>query len=229
MDQGVGRLMARLRETGQEENTLVLFLADNGGCAEKILRGDRTAPPGGKESFKSYGPPWANASNTPFRLYKHWVHEGGISTPLIAYWPAGIRRRGVAHDPGHLIDVMATCVDASGAPYPKSYLDREIPGMEGTSLLPVFAGKRLPARALYWEHEGNRAVRRGKWKLVSRFPDDWELYDLEADRTELHNLAAAQPERVREMAALYAAWSRRCGVEPWRRGGPRKVQVTNSE
>ncbi len=216
MDQGVGRVVAKLREMGALDNTLILFLADNGGCAEKRDTGKPGVPPGGPDSYLSYGLPWANASNTPFRRYKHWVHEGGISSPLIAHWPAGISRKGaITHESGHLVDLMSTCVDVGQAKYPSTFNGRGVTPMEGTSLQPAFQGKRLAGRKLFWEHEGNRAVRDGKWKLVSRYPDNWELYDLEADRTEVNDLAAAHPDRLRSMTRDYDAWASRCGVVPW--------------
>ena len=211
MDQNIGRILAKLREIGAEENTLVLFLSDNGGCAEEIHRGKAGAAVGTKESFESYGLPWANASNTPFRLYKHWVHEGGISTPLIASWPAVIKKGALIHEPGHLIDIMATCLDLSGASYPQDKTP-----VEGLSLAPIFRdGKRQGHDAIYWEHEGNRAVRQGKWKLVARHKGPWELYDLDADRTELRNVADRDADRVKEMSAKYESWATRAGVVPW--------------
>jgi len=212
MDQNIGRVLAQLREMGAEQNTLILFLADNGGCAERIERGTPGALPGTPDSFSSYGLPWANASNTPFRLYKHWVHEGGISTPLIAHWPGVIRKPGtLTHQPGHIIDIMATCADVAGATYPSN-----VTPLEGRSLLPVFEGrKRHPHPALCWEHEGNRAVRQGDWKLVSRHPSNWELYNLARDRTEMQDLASREPKRVRDMTALYNQWAARCGVVEW--------------
>jgi arylsulfatase A-like enzyme len=236
MDQGIGRVLAKLRETGQEENTLVLFLADNGGCAEDLRPGgkalhiptqtrdgkavragnDKSIVPGGPDTYQSYGTGWANASNTPFRSYKHWVHEGGISTPLIAHWPKGIKKRGLSHEPGHLVDIMATCVDLGGAKYPAMLDDQRITPMEGRSLGPVFAtGKRTPHPAIYWEHEGNRAVRQGKWKLVAKWPGKWELYDLEADRTELRDLAAVHPEKAAELERIWDAWGKKVQAEPW--------------
>ncbi|MBY0524207.1 MAG: arylsulfatase [Gemmataceae bacterium] len=243
MDQGVGKIMGKLKELGKEKNTLVLFLSDNGGCAEAIpadwrgkmfpsktrdgrdtkVGNDPAVLPGPADVFQSYGPAWANASNTPFRLYKHWVHEGGIATPLIASWPATIAKPAITHQPGHLIDIMATCLDVAGAEYPKKHKDQAIAPLEGKSLLPIFQGKtRQGHDALFWEHEGNRAVRQGKWKLVSRHPDAWELYDLEADRTELTNLSAKNPDLVKELAGKYARWAERCGVQPWEKVNAKK-------
>ena len=214
MDQNIGRLLAKLKQIGAEDNTLILFLADNGGCAEAVDRGKPGAPVGTKESFASYGLPWANASNTPFRLYKHWVHEGGIATPLVAYWPAVIKKGGaITNQTGHLIDLIATCLDVAGAEYPKTFNGRQIVPLEGKSLLPIFKGEtRKGHEVICWEHEGNRAVRQGKWKLVSRNPEDWELYDLEADRTEMNNLAGSNPEKAKELAALYDAWAKKVGA-----------------
>jgi arylsulfatase len=219
LDQDIGRVLRRLKEIGAEENTLVMFLADNGGCAEEVDRGKPGVPPGGADSFMSYGLPWANASNTPFRLYKHWVHEGGIATPFVARWPAVIRRGNViTPQVGHIIDVMATCLEVAGVEYPKTYQGREILSLEGRSLVPIFQGRQRQGHEfLFWEHEGNRAVRQGHWKLVSRHPGAWELYDLEADRTELSNLAQKHPEKVRELSEQYERWAARCGVVPFDR------------
>lgn len=222
MDQNVGRVLDTLRAMGVEENTLVLFLSDNGACAELINAGKAGAPPGTKDSYTSYGIGWANAGSTPFRLYKHWVHEGGIATPLIARWPGHIRPGFLNHDPGHFIDIMATCVDVAGAAYPRTRAGHDVPPAEGVSLVPAFQGETLARRApLFWEHEGNAAVRDGAWKLVSRHsespqgPGEWELYDMAADRTEMRDRAEEQPERVRAMAEQYAGWAQRCGVLPW--------------
>jgi arylsulfatase A-like enzyme len=216
MDQGIGRILAKIREIGAEDNTLVMFLADNGGCAEEVNRGVKGVPPGPPDSFLSYGLPWANASNTPFRLYKHWVHEGGIATPFIAYCPGVVTQRGkLTHQVAHLVDVMSTCVELAGAKYPQTRNGKAIQPMEGQSLVRTFQGAPLQSRKLFWEHEGNRAIRDGKWKLVSRHPNAWELYDLEADRTEMNDLAAKMPERVKAMTKEYEAWAARCGVVPW--------------
>jgi arylsulfatase len=221
MDQGVGRVLKAIRRIRAEENTLILFLSDNGGCAEGGPIGfdqrKNGLPPGGVDSFMSYGLSWANASNTPFRRYKHWVHEGGIATPLIAYWPTIIKNGGaITHQAGHIIDIMATCLDVAGIEYPKTYKGRELVPLEGKSLLPILRGKdRQEHEAIYWEHEGNRAVRQGKWKLVAAHGQPWELYDLQADRTELDNLADKYPEKVEQFKATYQSWAQRCGVLPW--------------
>jgi len=212
MDQGIGRILRKIHEIGADDNTLIMFLSDNGGCAEIVDRGKPGVPPGLPDSFMSYGIPWANASNTPFRLYKRWVHEGGIATPFIVRWPSVIKQGNTMNqDVGHLIDIMATCVDVSGAKYPGAPLQP----MEGKSLLPVFQGKPTSARKLYWEHMGNRAALEGKWKLVSRYPGKWELYDLEADRTEMNDLTATMSDKAAQLRQDYNVWAQRCGVEPW--------------
>lgn len=256
MDQGIGRIVRALEETGRIDNALILFMADNGGCAEamgrngpeKNVAGADAAPtlgpdelqpdmipkrtregktvrqgtgvmPGPADTYIGYGLPWANVSNTPFREYKHWVHEGGISAPLIAHWPKGIpegRRNAFCAEPTHLIDIMATCADVGGAIYPGELHGERIQPMEGVSLRPVFEGKSLARTApIFWEHEGNRAVRQGRWKIVSKHASPWELYDIDGDRSELKDLAGQQPGRVAEMVALYEAWAARCGVRLW--------------
>ncbi len=229
MDASIGRVVGSLRGRGQLDNTLILFLSDNGGCAEwdplgfdvatgpettNILHGGKDlGAMGGPGTYHSYGSGWANASNTPWRLYKHFAHEGGISTPLIAHWPAGLKRRGgLEPTVGHLIDVMATCLDVCGARYPAEVAGRAILPAEGRSLLPAFRGEPDIPRALFWEHEGHRATRDGRWKLVARKGRPWELYDIEADRTELRDLAAVEPDRVARMAAAWDAWAARCSV-----------------
>ena len=172
--------------------------------------------PGPEDTYIGYGEGWANVSNTPFREYKHWTHEGGISTPLIAHWPAGIQRHGeLEHQPGHLIDIMATCVDVSGTEYPESKDGMPIRPMEGRSLQAAFAGERIEREGIFWEHEGNRAVRGVKWKLVAKGADGpWELYDLDEDRSEIHDLADEHPEGVRELSAAWHAYARRAQVLP---------------
>lgn len=214
MDQGIGKVLAQVEAMKQTDNTLVLFLADNGGCAEVINRGTPGKPAGDKDSFLSYGVGWANASNTPFRLYKHWVHEGGISSPLIASWPAVIKEAGITSQPGHLIDLMATCVDISKAEYPAKFKDKPITPLAGQSLAPIFLGEqRAGHEHIFWEHEGNRAVRAGDWKLVARKSQPWELYDLKADRTETNNLSAKHPEHVERLAQAWDKWADDVGVD----------------
>jgi len=181
--------------------------------------------PGAADTYHGYGEAWANVSNTPFREYKHWVHEGGISTPLIAHWPAGIpaaRRNSLEPQPAHLIDILATCVDVAGATYPRQVQDQAITPLEGVSLRPALAGQPQGRPGpIYFEHEGNRAVRDGQWKLVAKGPQGpWELYDMTADRTEMNNLAADQPERVQRMANAWEAWARHAHAVPWIWGPP---------
>ena len=215
MDYGVGRIMEKVREMGQEDNTLFMFFVDNGGCHENRKENDPEIMPGPKETFQSYGYPWANASNTPFRRYKSWVHEGGTSSPLIAYWPKVIQPGETTHQVGHIIDIMPTCLDAAGASHPEGYHGNWVQPLEGKSLLPILQGKtREPHDAIFWEHVGNRAVRTGNWKLVAVNEGEWELYDLEADRSELNDLSSDKPEKVRELAALHTQWADRCGVLP---------------
>jgi arylsulfatase len=175
-----------------------------------VRMGDKVMP-GGPDTYVAYGRGWANVSNTPFREYKHWVHEGGISSPLIAHWPKGIAARGtLTKTPGHLIDIAATCYDLAGAKYPQGATPPE-----GRSLVPAFAGKPVDRDAIYWEHEGNRAVRVGDLKLVAKHGQPWSLYDVAKDRVESNDLAAKMPEKVKELAAKYDAYAKRALVEPW--------------
>ena len=246
MDQGIGRIIKALEDTRQLENTIIMFLADNGGCAEElggppepgsarvresdtdistfltsdgqpIYHGnDPNIMPGPETTYQSYGVPWANLSNTPFREYKHWVHEGGIGTPLIVHWPAGISARGeIRHQPAQLTDIMATCLEVSSAKYPTEHKGHKIQPLQGDSLVPIFDNQDNGKEVLYWEHEGNRAVRKGRWKLVSKYPGNWELYDIEKDRTELNDLSPQYPKVVTELLSLYDAWADLCSVESW--------------
>ena len=236
LDRGIGRIVAELKAQGRLENTLLLFLADNGGCAEEITAGWKslTIPektrdgrevkngnnpkmlPGPEVTYQSYGLPWANASNTPFLLYKHHVHEGGISSPLIAHWPAGLQGKGVIHDgPGHVIDLVSTCLDAAQAT-PITALDGiAMQPIEGVSLLPILSGQSATERPIFWEHEGNRAVRLGRWKLVARHNRPWQLFDMVADRTESHDLAGQNPQLVNALESSYQQWAQRAQVKPW--------------
>jgi arylsulfatase len=149
-------------------------------------------------------------------MYKHWVHEGGISTPMIACWPNGAVAGGISHAPAHIIDFMDTFLDAAGVTYPEEHKGRAIQPLEGESLLPALRGEPWQRqRPILWEHEGNRAVRDGRWKLVRKYPGAWELYDMVEDRTELNDLAEKNRSQVTKMAAMYAEWAERCGVLPW--------------
>lgn len=241
MDQGIAQVLGQLEATGRLDNTLVVFLSDNGGCAEEMppesvkdfvtafvplkevsRTGGQVVPgnvpglrPGPEETYQSYGRAWANLSNTPFREYKHWVHEGGISTPFIVHWPAGLQRSGgLCAAPSQLVDVLPTIAEVAGATYPTQRNGRPVPPAEGRSLLPVLRGEEDAARDLFWEHEGNCAIRRGRWKLVRKYRHPWELYDIEADRTELRNLAPEHPDLVADLEAAYQGWADRCGVIP---------------
>jgi arylsulfatase len=235
----VGRLVADLRERGQLDNTLILFMSDNGGNAEggvkgileatplkgrKFISGPGTPKPkpgvftpGAGDSKVFCGESWANLENTPFRRYKHFNHEGGIATPLIAHWPDRIAAKGgLRTQPGHVIDIMATCVDVAGAKYPAQLNGNAILPMEGKSLVPAFGNQAIERDAIYWEHLGNAAVRVGDWKLVRLGRDGaWELYNLKTDRTELHDLAAQEPARASELAAKWEAWAVRAHVKPY--------------
>ncbi|MBN1853425.1 MAG: arylsulfatase, partial [Pirellulales bacterium] len=221
IDRSVGTLVAGLEERGMLENTLILFLSDNGGNAEGgppgITRGD--GPIGGPQSRVFLGMNWATLANTPFRRYKHFTHEGGISSPLIAHWPNGIlaeRHGSLEKQPAHLIDIMATAVDLSGATYPAKFQGNTILPMEGVTLQPALEGKNLDrGQPIFWEHEGNKAVRDGKWKLVQKWRGPWELYDMEADRTELHNVIQEEPEVAQRLEAAWHAWAERTFVDEW--------------
>ncbi|VTR99976.1 arylsulfatase [Tuwongella immobilis] len=258
MDQGIGRIVDELKRTSQYENTLVVYLQDNGGCAEPMGRtGNKKHPnilrpaaptlpvmkatdfatagsvpdqtrdgfpvrmgpkvmPGGPDTYVAYGRGWANVSNTPFREYKHWVHEGGISTPLIAHWPKGIAAKGeLRNQPVHLIDIAATCVDLASAKVPDAVNGQAKTPLAGVSLRDAFANRPID-RDLFWEHEGNRAIRSGNWKLVAKGPGAaWELYRIDQDRIESKNLAASEPSRVQELSRKWENWAKSAQVLPW--------------
>ena len=216
MDRGIGRILDVLEEAGAAENTLVMFLSDNGGCAENPGGTVPSRIPGPKEYYVACGRPWAYAQNTPFRRYKAWVHEGGIATPLIARWRGVIKPGTITGQVGHVIDLMPTCVELAETEYPEQYQGHEIIPVEGQSLVPIFRGKtRQGHEILYWEWAGNRAVRQGNWKLVwdNQFRR-WELYDLAADRTETNDLARQQPDRVKAMSEKWEAWAAQTGLNP---------------
>jgi arylsulfatase len=209
MDREIGRVIAQLRAMGALEDTIVFFLSDNGASAEIMVRGDGHDPHaecGTGATFLSIGPGWSSACNTPFRRHKTWVHEGGISTPLIVHWPKGISAKGeLRHAPGHVIDIVPTVLEVTGVKRPDVAGGKPVPPAPGRSLVPAFAKDvPLPRGSLWWLHEGNRALRAGDWKIVAAKGGAWELYDLSSDRSETKDLAAAMPEKVKELAALWA-------------------------
>jgi len=220
IDTSVGRLVAGLRDRGVLDDTLILFLSDNGGNAESGPRGLAEGDPiGGPHSRVFLGMGWATLANTPFRRYKHFTHEGGIATPLIAHWPAGIaadRRGGIEPAPGHVIDVMPTLVEVCDATYPAEHRGHHILPCEGTSLVPAFAGQPIHRwKPIFWEHEGNKAIRSGRWKAVLKHGGPWELYDMEADRTELRDLAAERTAVRDLLVNQWTEWAASSFVDPW--------------
>ncbi len=253
MDQNIGKILAHLKRTKQFDNTVIMYLQDNGGCAEGVGRtGNKNHPnilrpekpsfppmkptdfaaggstptqtrdgfpirmgpkvmPGPSDTYIAYGEAWANVSNTPFREYKHWVHEGGISTPLIIHWPAGIKTHGeLRNRPGHLVDLAPTIYELARTDYDKSATP-----LAGESLTASFQNDKIDRGPIFWEHEGNRAVRRGSWKLVAKHNQPWELYDISKDRHERHNLASEETEILKELIALYDEYAASSSVAPW--------------
>ena len=239
LDQGVGKIVSALRRAGADSNTIIMFLSDNGGCAEflaeessqpqpsryrgpnpdgtpLVLGNIRELRPGGAQTFMSYDLPWANASNTPFRRFKRWTHEGGISTPFILSWPDRISEPGIVHSPTHLIDIMPTCLQVAGASHPTEREGQQTLPLEGESFLSAIGrGEWSREQPIFWEHEGSRAIRQGQWKLVSAIGGPWELYDMETDRTELNDLHKRNRTKAHELERLYEEWADRCGVLPW--------------
>lgn len=219
LDRNVGKILAQVRAMGEEEHTVVMFLADNGGCHEDWKtrkEDDPTRPHDHPDAFRAYGRGWANASNVPFRLHKHWVHEGGISSPLVVQWPAMIKESRISGEVAHVMDVLPTFVDLADGSYPTEYKGRTITPAEGLSLRATLeGGLRTGHDALFWEHSGNRAVRKDGWKLVSIDGGEWELYRIDADRTELKNLRESEPAKAEELIAAYDAWAARAGVKSW--------------
>lgn len=268
MDKGIGEVVNALERNKMLDNTLILYLHDNGGCHEllgwfsgsrpdydtlavspvyepmdqdelqtemmpvqnregyPVVEMSKKVMAGSDQTYHAYGPTWANVSNTPFRKFKSWVHEGGIATPLIAHWPDRIKDHGqIRHQPGHLIDIMATIVDISGANYPENYNGEPIVPLEGKNLMNVFVNdKPIDRDAIYFEHQGARAIRTENWKLVSRnygyirideIPlEEWALYDMDKDRTEINDLADQYPEKVKEMAEQWQVWAERTNTVP---------------
>jgi len=173
--------------------------------------------PGPEDTYIGYGRNWANVSNTPFREYKHWVHEGGVATPLVVHWPDGIAvKNKLRKEPSHLIDLMATCIDVSGATYPREFRGKTIKPLEGKSLVKIFKEDAIDRQAIYWEHEGNRAIRVGDWKLVAKGrKGKWELYNLKNDRVEMNDLSKKHSEKTKKLQAMWQSYAERTGVIPW--------------
>lgn len=235
VDAGVGRILDDLQRNGELDDTLILFLSDNGACYEwgpfgfdgpsregltTLHAGAELERMGQPGTHHAYGSGWANLCNTPLNMYKHFCHEGGIASPLIVHWPARVKAKGGwRHDPAHLMDVVPTVLDATGAAYPKTRNGRSITPAEGASLLPAIHGEPLPERALAFEHQDARGLRRGRWKITwgKRQPTrpTWELYDLKDDRPERHDLAAEKPDLLKELAGEWEAWARRVGCKPF--------------
>lgn len=238
MDQAIGRILDKFKALGIEENTLVVFLSDNGACAEELpgegwvtnYASDRTLEgesveigngsrrrPGGEDTYMSYGLPWANASNTPFRLFKHWIHEGGIAAPCIIQWKGNIKDPGrIIREPVHFIDIMPTFLEIADAAYPKKSSEGEkIYPLAGESIIKSFEGAWSRKSPIFWEHEGNCGIRAGKYKLVRKYPDPFELYDMMNDRTELTDLSEELPDVCRQLREMYERWKEANGVLEW--------------
>jgi len=221
-DQNVGKLLAHLRETGELDHTLIFFLSDNGAEAESPPLGNFQIENLGQygKGGNNYGRAWATFSNTPFREYKHFTHQGGIQTPLIVHWPTGIKtdlHNRILNHPGFLPDLVETCLDVAGATRPVTMKGKPVPASDGRSLKGLLQGKDAPVHTqpICLEHEGNRVVRDGQWKLVSFFGEPWELYNVETDRSEAHNLVAKHPDVVQRLSKAYDQWAARAGVIPW--------------
>jgi len=232
VDRGVGEIIAHLTATHELNNTLILVMSDNGACYEwgpfgfdgpsrkgttTLREGDGLRATGGPDTYQSYGSGWANLGNTPFRMYKHFTHEGGLSSPLIAHWPQGIPEpdRWI-RDPAHVMDIMPTLLEVSNAEYPRDRKENNVHPLSGTSLLPIFAGDKLQPRGIGFDHQGAHAFRRGNWKAVwsKRMPEEirWELYNLTEDRCEMRNLAESNPQKLADLVSEWERWAKDVGV-----------------
>ena len=250
MDQSIGKLVSALKRLDQFDDTLIMFLSDNGGCAEfmaedgwaqfypditndgrKIVMGNRAdVRPGNALTFQSYDEPWANVSNAPFRLYKHYVHEGGISTPFIAHWPNRMTGSTKSHDACHVVDILPTILKATGSTYPTELGGHEIQAVQGESLLGLLCGDDWHReQPIFWEHEGNCAIRQGQFKLVKEFNKDWELYDMEVDRTELNNIVGMNKPLEHDLIQQYQAWAQKTGVMEWSEALPKLLAAWNMD
>ncbi|RKR11797.1 arylsulfatase [Flavobacterium sp. 90] len=220
MDAGIGEILQKVKSLGEEDNTIVLFLSDNGGSADDVKNWNyvtqKNGTPGSVESIDSYESPWGNVSNTPFQLFKKNTHEGGIASPFIAYYPKHIKAGTVSNRVSHVIDIFPTCLEYAGFQYPDSFQGKSLTPLEGISLKKEFEGQHSDAHeTLFWEHEGSRAVRKGNWKAVAENNRPWELYNLATDRTETKNLAKSEPKLLESLIELHQQWSLKVGVEDW--------------
>ncbi|MEZ6119382.1 MAG: sulfatase-like hydrolase/transferase [Pirellulaceae bacterium] len=223
IDQNLGRLVQVLKQQNEWDNTIIFFLSDNGCSAEGdslgFRRDEHDTPVGGPESYASAGLEWANVCNTPLRKFKMFAHEGGIASPLIVHWPNGLNGSNrLIHSPAHVIDLMPTCLELAGAAYPQLRNNVQVTPLPGKSLLPWLQDKNadnVRSTPLFWEHQGNRAIRHGDWKLVSQHRGNWELYNLKSDRTETQDLSQEFPDRVIELSKQWQAWADLAGVAKW--------------
>lgn len=216
LDQGIGRVLSALKEEGLEDNTLVIFFSDNGGCGSRSSEAAHQAylagkPAGDKDSYILGGPGWATVQSAPFRRYKTWTYEGGISTPMIVRWPGRVKAGSLDRHVTHVIDLMPTFIEVSGSTYPSDFAKRSTPDLEGKSLVPLFTATGSPQpRELGWQLYGSRAYRHGRWKIVwGVSTKKWELYDMVADRMETRDLASELPGRVAKLSAAWQAWAKR--------------------
>ena len=216
MDQNIGRLITALKKQDGLDNTIVFFLSDNGG-ADTNLHAHPEAEIGSRHCWSAYGRSWANVSNTPYRKYKAMTHEGGIITPLIVHWPDGIKTRGrISHEPVHIVDIVPTVLSLARSDYPKTYKGQALAPLMGTDIMPLVHGKtRVSDKTMFFEHQGNQAARMGNWKLVRRHNQEWELYNLAEDPTELDNLINEQVQIADSLRKLFNQWAEQCGVRPW--------------
>ncbi len=221
MDQGIGEILKKLEETGESKNTLVIFVSDNGGSGDEVQKDGHVIQRNGKQgtgdNIDSYQKNWGNVSNTPFATFKKNMHEGGIATPFIAYYPGVIKPGQLNNAIGHIINIMPTCLELAGVKYPQTFNGTTIKPLEGISLVKnLKTNASIANDTLYWEHEGNKAVRAGKWKLVYELDiNQWELYDLSTDRSETNNLALKYPEKVKQLQIAHDRWSAKVGVVDW--------------
>ncbi|MBO9703155.1 MAG: arylsulfatase [Sporocytophaga sp.] len=220
MDKGIGEILQKLKKTGEDKNTLIIFLSDNGGSGDEVQKDNlviqRNGTPGTGDYIDSYQKNWGNASNTPFSMFKKNMHEGGISTPFIAYFPGVIKPGQINHSTGHIINILPTCLELAKAKYPQTFNGNHLKQPEGKSMINIFKGAKSGNDTLYWEHEGNKAIRVKNWKLVYELEqNEWQLYDLQSDRSETRNLVNNYPDKVQQLIAAHDKWCSKIGVIDW--------------